>query len=642
MLAARVGGRAARARRRARRASSSSACRRSRAARWRSCASVVFELRPASLEAEGLGAGAAQARRRAAARVRGARSSCGSASPPALGAAAAGQVFRIAQEALQNALRHAARERIEVRLEDGGGRLALSVADDGRGFDAAAPGVRGRRLGLTSMEERARELGGRLAIESRPGRGHDRAAGGARRDPRPDRRRPRRRAPGAADVPRAAGGHRGRRPRPPTARRRSRAAARLAPDVVLLDLAMPRLDGVGGAARAARARAGRARDRADELRRGRAAVRRAARRAPPASCSRTPSRPSSCARSAARTRGQSPLSPATATRVVEELARGGRPRAAELLTPRELEVLRLIARGRSNKRIALELGVAEKTVKTHVGHVLGKLGLTRPHAGGAVRGARGAATPGPRTNSRWARALARPSVVAMPTAIVTGASRGLGLALAQSLAERGWRLVIDARDGVALERAAAELRARTEVVALAGDVADPWHRQALVARPRTDRASTCSSTTPRSSAPLPSRRSPRYPLDELEQVYRVNALAPLALDAARPAAARRGGADRQRHLRRGRRGVRGLGRLRLGQGRARAAHRRARGRAAGAAGLRGRPRRHEHAHAPGGVSRRGHLRPPAAGAERARPARADRGRPAERALLGRRARRGAA
>ena len=75
--------------------------------------------------------------------------------------------------------------------------------------------------------------------------------------------------------------------------------------------------------------------------------------------------------------GQSPLSPAVATRVVEQLAQRRRARAPPtLLTPRELEVLRLIARGRSNKRIALELGVAEKTVKTHVGHVLAKLDLT--------------------------------------------------------------------------------------------------------------------------------------------------------------------------------------------------------------------------------------------------------------------------
>jgi signal transduction histidine kinase len=132
--------------------------------------SVVFELRPASLEAEGL----AQVLRKhveVLRRVSGREIELRVASPPALGAAAAGQVFRIAQEALQNALRHAGAERIEVRLEDGGGRLALSVADDGRGFDVAAPGVRGRRLGLTSMEERAAELGGRLAISSRAGEG---------------------------------------------------------------------------------------------------------------------------------------------------------------------------------------------------------------------------------------------------------------------------------------------------------------------------------------------------------------------------------------------------------------------------------------------------------------------------------------
>jgi signal transduction histidine kinase len=132
--------------------------------------SVVFELRPASLEAEGLG----QVLRKhvdVLRRVTGREIELRVASPPSLRPAAAGQVFRIAQEALQNALRHAGAERIEVRLEDGGGRLALSVADDGRGFDASAPGLRGRRLGLTSMEERAAELGGRLAIESRPGEG---------------------------------------------------------------------------------------------------------------------------------------------------------------------------------------------------------------------------------------------------------------------------------------------------------------------------------------------------------------------------------------------------------------------------------------------------------------------------------------
>jgi signal transduction histidine kinase len=129
--------------------------------------SVVFELRPASLEAEGLGK-VLRKHVDVVRRVSGAPIELRIAAPPALGAAAAGQVFRIAQEALQNALRHAEAERIEVRLEDGGGRLLLTVADDGRGFDTTAPR---RRLGLTSMEERAGELGGRLTIDSRPGEG---------------------------------------------------------------------------------------------------------------------------------------------------------------------------------------------------------------------------------------------------------------------------------------------------------------------------------------------------------------------------------------------------------------------------------------------------------------------------------------
>src|SRR3954447_15722683 len=73
------------------------------------------------------------------------------------------------------------------------------------------------------------------------------------------------------------------------------------------------------------------------------------------------------------------------------------------------------------------------------------------------------------------------TVPGMPTAIVTGASRGLGLALARALAERGWRLVIDAREPTALQDAAAELARSTDVAALTGDVADAEHRRALLA-----------------------------------------------------------------------------------------------------------------------------------------------------------------
>jgi signal transduction histidine kinase len=82
-----------------------------------------------------------------------------------------GDVLRIAQEALQNALRHAGATHVAVRLHDGDGRLVLEVADDGAGFEPADPELRSRRLGLTSMEERAARLGGRLEITSAPGDG---------------------------------------------------------------------------------------------------------------------------------------------------------------------------------------------------------------------------------------------------------------------------------------------------------------------------------------------------------------------------------------------------------------------------------------------------------------------------------------
>jgi signal transduction histidine kinase len=81
------------------------------------------------------------------------------------------EVFRIAQEAMQNALRHAQASRIVVRLGQTNGQLQLDVADDGIGFDPEQPGLRSRRLGLTSMEERAQRIGGRLVVRSAPGQG---------------------------------------------------------------------------------------------------------------------------------------------------------------------------------------------------------------------------------------------------------------------------------------------------------------------------------------------------------------------------------------------------------------------------------------------------------------------------------------
>jgi signal transduction histidine kinase len=81
------------------------------------------------------------------------------------------EILRIAQEALQNALRHAAARRIDVQLRAPAGRLVLEVSDDGVGFDPRDPELRSRHLGLTSMEERAGRIDGRLEIRSAPGAG---------------------------------------------------------------------------------------------------------------------------------------------------------------------------------------------------------------------------------------------------------------------------------------------------------------------------------------------------------------------------------------------------------------------------------------------------------------------------------------
>jgi signal transduction histidine kinase len=132
--------------------------------------SLVFQLRPAAIETEGL----AQALRKhveVLRRVHPTTLELELTGTPRLRPGVDDEVFRIAQEALHNALRHAGAERITVRLDENGDRLGLSISDDGAGFDPAAAALRARRLGLTSMEERARELGGRLEIDSAPGAG---------------------------------------------------------------------------------------------------------------------------------------------------------------------------------------------------------------------------------------------------------------------------------------------------------------------------------------------------------------------------------------------------------------------------------------------------------------------------------------
>lgn len=117
----------------------------------------------------------------------------------------------------------------------------------------------------------------------------------------------------------------------------------------------------------------------------------------------------------------------------------------------------------------------------------------------------------------------------MPTAIITGASRGLGLALARALADRGWNLVLDARGGDALQKVAEELSATTEVVAVTGDVADDGHRAALVEAAQALGGPDLLVNNASLLGPSPQPRLADYPLDVFEAVYRVNVTAPLAL-----------------------------------------------------------------------------------------------------------------
>jgi NAD(P)-dependent dehydrogenase (short-subunit alcohol dehydrogenase family) len=115
------------------------------------------------------------------------------------------------------------------------------------------------------------------------------------------------------------------------------------------------------------------------------------------------------------------------------------------------------------------------------------------------------------------------------TALITGASRGLGLALARRLAQRGWTLIINARGGEALETARAELAELTDVIAVALDVSDPAHRHALLEAARMTGGLDAVVNNASILGPSPQPLLLDYPLDVLEQVYRVNVIAPLAI-----------------------------------------------------------------------------------------------------------------
>lgn len=123
-------------------------------------------------------------------------------------------------------------------------------------------------------------------------------------------------------------------------------------------------------------------------------------------------------------------------------------------------------------------------------------------------------------------------------ALITGASRGLGLALARALAQDGWYLIINARGASALEDARFELSRLTEVNAIVGDVSDANHRQRLAQAAHTWGGLDLVVNNAGILGPSPQPDLLNYPLDVLTDVFRINVVAPLGVLQAVQAALR--------------------------------------------------------------------------------------------------------
>lgn len=132
--------------------------------------SLIFELRPADLEREGL-ATTLRKHLDALGRVQRIETSFVQEGEATIPVTEAREVYRVIQEALNNVVKHAGASTVSVKMAAHDRRLEVWVTDDGAGFDVRSAAIRSYSLGLTSMEERAKALEGRLSIQSGPGKG---------------------------------------------------------------------------------------------------------------------------------------------------------------------------------------------------------------------------------------------------------------------------------------------------------------------------------------------------------------------------------------------------------------------------------------------------------------------------------------